>query len=254
MLGRAAAATPPADVAIDLAIAGAQVLDEAGRHDEAIAAARQALAGAPAGVDAYWQAAGLLVRNDRTSEAVGLFDAATDAEMMLMKAVLLELAGQSADAGKLLNDVQDRRPEWFALWVARAMLLAAHQQSSEARQRTGDRDRARRAQHRSSRPAGAVPGRPAARVVGVIESLHDCDAKNFPRRRRRTGGRQCRRGLPGAPSGWAARFSRRATTRAELAREHRRLGLQRGLLPRLQGGGRRRAIGRLSRPSPRRTW
>ncbi len=133
MLGAAAAAASPADVAIDLAIASAQVLDEAGRHDEAIAAARQALAGARAGVDAYWQAAGLLVRNDRIPEAVGLFDAASDAEVMLMKAILLELAGQSAEAGKLLNDVQDRRPEWFALWVARATLLAAHQQSSEAR-------------------------------------------------------------------------------------------------------------------------
>jgi len=73
------------------------------------------------------------VRNDRIPEAMGLIDAASDAEMMLMKAVLLELAGQSAEAGKLLNEVQDRRPEWFALWVARATLLAAHQQSSEAR-------------------------------------------------------------------------------------------------------------------------
>jgi predicted RNA polymerase sigma factor len=32
-----------------------------------------------------------------------------------------------------LNEVQDRRPEWFAVWVARAMLLAARNQSSEAR-------------------------------------------------------------------------------------------------------------------------
>ena len=74
----------------------------------------------------YWQAAGLLVRNGRIAEAVGLFEGASDPEMLLMKAVLLELAGQSAEAGKLLDEVQDRRPEWFAVWVARAMLLAAH--------------------------------------------------------------------------------------------------------------------------------
>ena len=55
-------------------------------------------------------------------------------EMMLMKTVLLELAGRSAEAGKLLNEVQDRRPEWFAVWVARATLLAAHDQSREAHQ------------------------------------------------------------------------------------------------------------------------
>ena len=133
MLAGATAATPPVDVAVDLTIAGAQVLDEAGRHQEAIAAARQALAGAPASVDAGWQAAGLFVRNGRISEAVGLFDAASDPEMMLMRVALLELAGQSAEAEKLLNEVQDRRPEWFAVWVARAMLLAAHNQSNEAR-------------------------------------------------------------------------------------------------------------------------
>jgi Flp pilus assembly protein TadD len=34
----------------------------------------------------------------------------------------------------LLNEVQNRRPEWFAVWVARGMILAAHQRSSEARQ------------------------------------------------------------------------------------------------------------------------
>jgi tetratricopeptide (TPR) repeat protein len=133
MLASAAAAASPVDVAVDLAIASAQVLDEAGLHQEAIAAVRQALAGAPAGVDAWWQAAGLLVRNGRIPEAVGLFETARDPEMMLMRTVLLELAGQSTGAEKLLNEVQDRRPEWFAVWVARAMLLAARNQSSEAR-------------------------------------------------------------------------------------------------------------------------
>ena len=133
MLGAAAEAGQPVDVAVDLAIAGAQVLDEAGRHDEAIAAARGALAGGPASTDAWWQAAGLLVRNGRLPEAAGLFDAAVDAERMLMRTLLLELAGKSAEAGKLLNEVQDRRPEWFAAWVARAALLAAHNQSADAR-------------------------------------------------------------------------------------------------------------------------
>ena len=46
---------------------------------------------------------------------------------------MLELAGKSAEAGNLLDEVQDRRPEWFAVWVARAMLLSAHGQSAEAR-------------------------------------------------------------------------------------------------------------------------
>jgi Flp pilus assembly protein TadD len=133
MLAGAAGAAPPVDVTVDLAIAAALVLDEAGRHGEAIAAARQALAGAPERVDAWWQAAGLLVRNDQVSEAVRLFDSATGFEMLLMRAVLLELAGQSAEAGKVLSEVQERRPEWFAVWVARATVMAARKQASEAR-------------------------------------------------------------------------------------------------------------------------
>jgi tetratricopeptide (TPR) repeat protein len=134
MLAAAAAATPPADVALDLDLATAQILDAAGQHEEAIAALRQAVAGAPPRTDVYWQAAGLLVRNHRIPEALHLFERAADPEMLLMKAVLLELAGQSAEAGNLLNEVQNRRPEWFAVWVARGMMLAAHDQTSEARQ------------------------------------------------------------------------------------------------------------------------
>jgi tetratricopeptide (TPR) repeat protein len=133
MLASAAAATPPADVALELDLATAQVLDAAGQHVEAIAALKQALAGAPPRADVYWQAAGLLLSNHRIPEAIGLFDHAADPEMLLMKAVLLELAGRSAEAGNLLNEVQNRRPEWFAVWVARGFMLAAHNQSGEAR-------------------------------------------------------------------------------------------------------------------------
>jgi tetratricopeptide (TPR) repeat protein len=134
MLGAAAAADPPAAVAPELAIATAEVLDASGQHDEAIAALRQAFAGAPPRSDIYWQAAGLLVRDGRLPEALHLFEQVTDAEMLLMKAVLLELAGRTADAGKLLNVMQERRPEWFAVWVARGMVLAGQKLTGEARQ------------------------------------------------------------------------------------------------------------------------
>jgi Flp pilus assembly protein TadD len=137
MLATAAAANPTGDVAPDLAIATAQVLDAAGKHEEAILAAKRALGGGPVPSDLCWQAAGLLVRNGRIPEALGLFERAGDPEILLMKAVMLELAGQSAEALSLLNEVQNRRPEWFAVWVARGMMLALHQQSGEARQALG---------------------------------------------------------------------------------------------------------------------
>ena len=96
-----------------------------GRHEEALAAIQQAMARAPSRADVYWQAAGLLVRNRRILEALRLFDGVADPEMLLMKAVVLELAGQGTEAGNLLNEVQDRRPEWFSVWVVRGMMLAA---------------------------------------------------------------------------------------------------------------------------------
>ena len=133
MLAAAAAAAPAADVEVDFAIADAQVLDASGRHEEAIAAVQRALAGAPARIDVYWQAAGILLRNRRIPEGLRLFEGAADPEMLLMKAVMLELAGESAEAGNLLNEVQERRPEWFAVWVARGMMLAGHGHGEEAR-------------------------------------------------------------------------------------------------------------------------
>jgi tetratricopeptide (TPR) repeat protein len=74
MLATAAAANPTGDVAPDLAIATAQVLDAAGKHEEAILAAKRALGGGPVPSDLCWQAAGLLVRNGRIPEALGLFE------------------------------------------------------------------------------------------------------------------------------------------------------------------------------------
>jgi tetratricopeptide (TPR) repeat protein len=134
MLSSAAAADPPAAVAPELAIATAEVWDASGQHEEAITALRRAFVGAPPRSDIYWQAAGLLVRNGRISDALRLFEQAADAEMLLMKAMLLELDGQNAEAGKLLTEVQERRPEWFAVWVTRGMVLAGQKRTGEARQ------------------------------------------------------------------------------------------------------------------------
>jgi tetratricopeptide (TPR) repeat protein len=132
------AAARDASGGVDLAIARARILDAAGKPDEAIAALHDSLEAAPRRSDLYWHAAALLVKNHRASEAVRVLDAAAralpeDLEILLMKATALELAGQNQDALRLLDDIQNRRPEWASVWVARGLMLAAHQRSAEAR-------------------------------------------------------------------------------------------------------------------------
>jgi tetratricopeptide (TPR) repeat protein len=138
LLEQAAGSGVSGDVEVDVAIARARILDAAGKADEAIAALHESLEAAPRRPDLYWHAAALLVKNHRASDAVRVLDAAAralpeDLEILLMKATALELAGQNQDALRLLDDIQNRRPEWAPVWVARGLMLAAHQRAVEAR-------------------------------------------------------------------------------------------------------------------------
>jgi len=47
---------------------------------------------------------------------------------------MLELAGESAGAAPLLDEIQNRWPEWHAVWVARGVILASHRDFEAARQ------------------------------------------------------------------------------------------------------------------------
>ena len=55
-------------------------------------------------------------------------------QIPVMRAALLELAGQTAEAMELLDTVQHRWPEFAPAWVARGMIHAAHARYAEARQ------------------------------------------------------------------------------------------------------------------------
>ena len=54
--------------------------------------------------------------------------------IILTVAVLLIASGDAALSAEIIDDVQARRPEWFAVWVARAALQSARKQPAEARQ------------------------------------------------------------------------------------------------------------------------
>ena len=123
----------------DYYLARAYMLDASGKSEESLAALNQALGASSGRSDLYREAAALLVWNGHASEALRVLDRAAqtlpqDREIALMKATALELAGQSADAAHLLSELQNRWPEWHAVWVASGVILAAHRDFEGARQ------------------------------------------------------------------------------------------------------------------------
>jgi Flp pilus assembly protein TadD len=119
-------------------MARAQMLDAAGKGDDAINSIDEAIQASPNRADLYWQAAVLLSRNGRGPEALQLLDRGAkilpqDPQIPLVKATLLEAAGQSEAAEHLLNQIQRRSPEGSALWVARGIILSSHGQFENAR-------------------------------------------------------------------------------------------------------------------------
>ncbi|HLK63606.1 MAG TPA: tetratricopeptide repeat protein [Bryobacteraceae bacterium] len=129
---------PEAERSGDFYLARSQMLDASGRPEDAAAALEQALKRAPARVDLYQQATAFLIGKERYKEALALLDGAVrtssqNRDLLLMRAVSLELAGRTADAEKLLSDIQSRWPEWHAVWVARGLVQVAHGHAEEGR-------------------------------------------------------------------------------------------------------------------------
>ncbi len=129
---------PEAERSGDYYLARAQILDAAGRPEDGAAALAQALQRAPKRADLYEQAVGLLIGKGRFTEALGLLDGTVrtlpqNREIVLMQATTLELAGRTEDAEKLLGEMQNRWPEWHAVWVAQGVVLETHRHYEEAR-------------------------------------------------------------------------------------------------------------------------
>jgi predicted Zn-dependent protease len=122
----------PVALQAEFAIAHAQLQDAAGNKAEAIAELVM-LTGKPLPLDLRWQAAGTLLRNGRKDAALDLFQDAAEPEGLLMKAVLLIASGDGAQSATILDELQARRPEWSAVWVARAALQSTRSEMAEAR-------------------------------------------------------------------------------------------------------------------------
>ena len=145
LLNQAATADPAAGVDLDLALASfhtdgpavglqgldhvpgdargadyyvsrAQMLDASGKSDGAVAAVKQAVQTDPARVDLYWQASVLMLHNHRGADAAALLDQTAktlpdEAQILVLKAVVLDLSGKAGDAQTLLSEAQHRWPE-----------------------------------------------------------------------------------------------------------------------------------------------
>ena len=129
---------PESERSGDYYLARAQMLDAAGRSGDAASALSRALGAAPTRPDLYQQAAGLLIRNGQTFEALQMLDRAArvlprNREILLMKTITLELARQTGAAENLLKQIQNRWPEWHAGWVAQGIFLGTRGRLEEAR-------------------------------------------------------------------------------------------------------------------------
>jgi Flp pilus assembly protein TadD len=122
----------------DYYLAQAQMLDASGRSNEASIALEAALRSVPKRVDLYRQTAALFIERGKGADALRLLDHAQrtlsgDREVLLMRAAVVELAGHADEAERLLNTLQDRWPEWPAVWAAHGIALAAHGHFDAAR-------------------------------------------------------------------------------------------------------------------------
>jgi len=139
---KAEAAAPPATVGVDLAVAAhlaaAEKQQQAGNIEGAVNEWRQALEAEPDRSATCQQAAGFLVRNGRAPDALRLLDRAAarfanDRQILLLRAVAADLAGDDRAAEDTLAEIRRQWPEWHAGWAAQGMIHARHHRFDEAR-------------------------------------------------------------------------------------------------------------------------
>jgi tetratricopeptide (TPR) repeat protein len=118
----------------DFFLAKALTLEASGKPAEALAACNRAIESPPPRAGFFQEAAALLSRAGQPESALRLLEQAPQSrEILVMRSTTQELAGQSGDAARLLDQVQNRWPEWYPGWVVRGVILATHRRCDEAR-------------------------------------------------------------------------------------------------------------------------
>ena len=117
----------------------AQVLDALGRFEDAAAALNAGFQREPRRADLYLWASLFLLKHNRDQQAVALLAQATknvpdNPDLLLIRAVVLELVRDTDRAQQLLQNIQSRWPEWGRSYLIQGIIQATHQKSQEALQ------------------------------------------------------------------------------------------------------------------------
>jgi tetratricopeptide (TPR) repeat protein len=118
----------------------ARLLDSTGHKAEAEQVLDRGLLLATTNPLVARQTALLLLRHQRNSDALTLLERSLstspgDADLLLARAVVLQLAGQTAAAEKAINELESRWPEWDLGYLAHGLFLERQARPVEARQK-----------------------------------------------------------------------------------------------------------------------
>src|SRR6185437_7020466 len=108
----------------------AEMLEAAGRAQEATLAVVAGLKSPDANAAVYRRALALAVKRKRSEDAVAWMEMGASAQkdndaILLLEADAYEFAGRSADAERAWTGVENRRPEESAAWMEQGIALAA---------------------------------------------------------------------------------------------------------------------------------
>ena len=131
---------PEAERGGDYLLLKARLLDASGRNSEAEQALQAGLRLSYSRPQVAQQAVLLLLSRDRRREAVALLEQAVraapaDADLRLMQAIVLGVAGRTQEAEMALKEIQSRWPEWDRPYLAHGLLLEGVGRATEARRK-----------------------------------------------------------------------------------------------------------------------
>jgi tetratricopeptide (TPR) repeat protein len=129
---------PVADRQGDYWLARAQMLDAAGKREQAAEALNRGFRAAPTRPDLYFEAALFLLKHEQTPQAMQLLEQASkilpdEPELALLHAIVLELGGQTAEAEAKLAGIERRWPEWDRPWLVHGIIVSSHARPAEGR-------------------------------------------------------------------------------------------------------------------------